>query len=91
MRSRKAAPRRLAAALGLIWRDKEASVPAAVRIVQDVLADPETFPEAYVFSAWDIEADPGVTLYESLLLLGSERAVPALLDVLDRAEEPPTF
>lgn len=81
-------PRRLAAALGLLWRDKVEAAPSAVRVVQDVLAVSDTFPEAYVFSVWDIDADPGQTLYEALLLLGPEKAVPALLDVLDKAEEP---
>jgi hypothetical protein len=87
-RRRRDDPRRLAAALGLLWRDKAEAAPLAVRAVQDVLADPEMFPEAYVFSAWDIDADPGQTLYEALLLLGQEKAVSALLDVLGRAEEP---
>jgi len=89
MRRRRDDPRRLAAALGLIWRDKVEATPSAVRVVQEVLAVPETFPEAYVFSAWDIDADPGQTLYEALRLLGPEKSIPALLEVLDRSEEPP--
>ncbi len=87
-RRRRDDPRRLAAALSLLWRDKDEAPPAAIRVVQDVLIAPETFPEAYVFSAWDVDADPGQTLYEALLLLGQEKAIPALLDVLDRSEEP---
>lgn len=81
-------PRRLAAALGLVLRDEEGAAPAAVRVAQEVLAHPETFPESYVFSAWEIEADPGQSLYEVLLLLGPERGVFALLGVLDESEEP---
>ena len=65
-------PQRLAAALGLIWQDKDKAEQSAVGVLLDMLADPQNFPEAFVFSLWDIDADPGVSLYETIRLMGQE-------------------
>ncbi len=82
----KADPRRLAAALALLWRDKTETMPAAVQVVEDVLANESDFPTDYVFSVWDIDADPGGTFFEALLLRGPEKAADSLLDILGRSE-----
>lgn len=84
----KANPRRLAAALALLWRDKSKAAPAAIQVVEDVLAHWERFSASYVFSAWDISAYPGQILYEALFLLGLEKAVNSLLNVLAQIEAP---
>lgn len=81
-------PRRRAAALALLWRDKSEAAPAAVQVVEDVLADEGGFIPDYAFSVWDIDADPGGTFFEALLLRGPEKAVDSLLSILGRLEDP---
>lgn len=88
LQTRKSDPQRLAAAIGLVYLDKDKSGQKPVTILQETLADPQNFPEAFVFSLWDIDADPGVSLYETIRLMGQERAVAAFIELLGRIEEP---
>ncbi len=88
LKRRRSDPNKLAAAIGLIWRGKENAMPEAVEVIQKTLAAPENFPESFVFSAWDIDADPGVALYETLLSLGQYRFASALTQLLGKVEDP---
>ena len=88
LQARRNDSQRLAAAVSLIRLDKAKAGQKPVSVLQDTLADPENFSEAFVFSIWEIEADPGVALYDVLKLLGRERSAAAFIELLRRMEEP---
>ena len=88
LKRRRSDPSKLAAAISLVWHGKEGTMPEPVKIIQKTLVDSENFPESFVFSVWDVDADPGVALYEALLSLGQHRFMSTLTQLLDKVEDP---